>query len=415
MADNIPQASVNSELISAGLDTNNPAMTTVNFANAMTNARQSQDAQTAAVARAQQLAKQSAIDTSNQEEAQAAGVNPLLSDTMTPEEAVAYLKIILKEKGLEEDDDLIDSWAKTLPKRVNRQIVEAFASRFARETSRAGQAAKFDTSMKVSIPEGSTAEDLGLVADPNNPKFGHVPEDGMYQVLYDNQGNILKLIPGGKEAADPSLKIGQKQDQFDATRWSKLEGELSKVVQSSRGNQLSSAVYRADRALNELAQPDVLIPQVLSFIGKDLSGIFQGGVPPATGMEKEEFETAFQALNRFVQKYTGFTAMFKTDTGDQRKTLTDLVVRLRDSTLEILDAMMKGKLEGYRDIIDKDPTRWQNLLQAQMDSVKSGLTNEAKTTSSATTQFPAQKYPTNTPAASGNQPKKVVPKYEVIE
>jgi hypothetical protein len=404
------QASLNENLIALGLNTSNPQNTYSDFATQITKNQQEQAAQEQALALAKEHVAQAKNQTREEGEAAATGYNSILKDQMTPEEAIAAVKAAMAVKGLKADDAIAE-WASKLPATVNRLSVENFISHLTKESTRAGQATPFAKSDDIDIPEGVTAKELGLVADPVKPGIGHVPEDGMYQVVYDNQGILKRFIPGGKEAADPSIKLGQKQEQFDAKRWSDLEKELTKVISSNRGNQLSAAVYRADRAINEIADPETLMPQVLSFIGKDLAGIFQGGVPPVAGMEKEEFETAFQALNRFVQKYTGVTAMFRTDTGDQREKLTKLIVRLRDSTLDILQNLLESKLEGYRDIIDKDKDRWNRILADKLKAVRSGLTKQAEGATNDHTEFPGQKYPEKDGAkaapAAGDAPVKL--------
>lgn len=378
MADNTPITSVNSELISAGLNPNNPSQTYVDFANQLAKNSQEQQLQEQAIARAKELTSQAQLQTRQGAEAEEAGANPLLVDTMTPEEAKAYLNIILKEKGLSIDDASIDEWVKTLPDRVNRQIVEAFASRFAKETTRSGQPAMFQTTDKIAIPKGSTAEDLGLIEDSEDPSFGHVPEDGMYQVIYDNQGLIKKFIPGGKEPIDQSAKLSLKAGESAEKQWQKLDAAVNQFLKSTRGNQLSTAIIRSNRALNELASSDVLTPQVLSFIQKDLSGIFQGGVPPQAGMEGEDFTTTMQKVNGLISKYTGVQGFLHTDLGNQREYLLGLLSRLRESSVGMMKAMIASEAAGYQGIISADPDRWAKMTADKVTGATAGLSATAE-------------------------------------
>lgn len=414
MADFIQPTTLSSELISAGLNPNDPTNTYVDFAQKLAANRQQQDLQEQQIAHAKEIAAQSQLTTEQKSAANEAGYNPELADTMTPEEAVAYLKIVLKEKGLQQDADLIDEWAKTLPPRVNRQIVESFANRFARESTRSGQPAKFETSDAIIIPTGKVAKDLGLYADENDPTVGHVPEDGMYQVVYDNQGNIQKFIPGGKEPVDQTAKLNLKAGESAEKQWQKLDSAINTFIKSQRGNQITTALVRADRALNELANDEVLTPQILSYIQKDISGIFQGGVPPQSGMEGEDFTTTYQKLNALIQKYTGVSGYLHTDLGNQRDYLLGLLSRLRESSLGILKSMMASEASGYKQIIDASPDRWTQMISDKMGAAEAGLTatakaaTESKASPTNVTSIPGVKLPT----AGTN---KVVPKYTVEE
>lgn len=423
MAD-YPTTDLNSQLIAAGLNTSNPTQTYVSFADQMAKNQQEQALQEQAIARATELSKQSQLATRQGAQAEGAGLNPLLVDTMTPAEAVAYLRIVLKEKGLTEDQALIDEWAKTLPARVNRQVVESFASRFARETTRSGQPAQFSTDQTIVVPAGKTAADLGLddmktadgtsVADTTKSDGTHtatVPEDGMYQVLYDNQGNIQKFIPGGKEPADQSAKIALKASESAEKQWQKLDAAINSFLKSTRGNQLSTAIIRSNRALNELATDEVLTPQVLSYIQKDLSGIFQGGVPPQAGMEGEDFTTTFQKVNQFIAKYSGVQGFLHTDLGNQREYLLGLLARLRESSVGTMKAMIASEAAGYQGIITEDPDRWTKMTTDKITAATTGLsaTAEDQINKHAMSKTPTKIPGIKTGVAAG------VPKYTVEE
>lgn len=412
MADFIQPTTVSSELISAGLNPNDPTNTYVDFAQKLAANRQEQALQEQQIANATQTVAQNKLKTQQATAANAAGYNPELADTMTPEEAVAYLKIVLKEKGLQEDQALIDQWVKTLPPRVNRQIVESFANRFSRESTRSGQPAKFQTTDKIIIPANKTAADLGLDQDDENPTIGHVPEDGMYQVVYDNSGNIQKFIPGGKEPVDQTAKAAGKAAESAEKQWQKLDAAINTFIRSQRGNMLVSSIVRADRALNELATSETLTPQILDYIREDISGIFTGGVPPISGKEGTTFETAYQAVNRFIQKYTGTSGFFKTDLGNQRDYLLGLVSRLRESTIDVVKAMVESEASGYKKIISDDPDRWEQMKTAKLGTIEAGLTATAKAAAESKAS-PTQ--PTSIPGVKALKTTsgKVVPKYTV--
>jgi hypothetical protein len=262
MADN--QSSLQENLIGRGLNPNNPAGTYVDFAEAIAKNQREQKAAEEALKLAQEHVKQARMTSKNQAEADEAGLNPLLVDTMTPEEARTFLKVIMDAKGLEISQEAIDEWVTSLPARVDRNTVEAFATRFARASTRSGQPAKFEKKDRIMIPEGSTAEELGLEPDAADPKFAHVPEDGMYQVVYDNQGVIKKFIPGGKDTAvkDGGLTPGQKAADIafgrDYAEWV-AAGGLSKVV--SNLNKLKAVIENL-RTRDDISGPAIsLLPE----------------------------------------------------------------------------------------------------------------------------------------------------------
>lgn len=423
-----PETSLNSQLIAAGLNPNNPTQTYTDFATQMATNQQNQAMQEQAIARAKELAKQAQLETASKQEADQAGYNSELVNTMTPQEAAAYLKIILKEKGLSIDQAMITEWVNTLPPVVNRQVVEAFASRFAKETTRAGQASMFGDDTIIQVPNGKSAVDLGLtdMKDASGTSIddktisdgtatAHVPNAGMYQVLYDNQGVIQKFIPGGKEPVDQSGKIALKAGESAEKQWQKLDAEINRFLKSTRGNQLSTAIIRSNRALNELANSDVLTPQLLSYIQKDLSGIFQGGVPPQAGMEGEDFTTTLQKINGLISKYTGVQGYLHTDLGNQRDYLLNLLARLRESSVTMTKQMIASEAQGYQGIISENPDRWTKMAQDKIDAASAGLSATAQAATDARTMPEA---PTNIPGVktgvgASTKSKVAVPKYTV--
>jgi len=419
-----PTTNINSQLIGEGLNPNNPTGTYVDFANQLVKNQQEQAAQEQAIARATELAKQAQLQTRQGLSAEQAGYNPLLANSMTPDQAVAYVKLVVKEKGLTIDQADLDAWKATLPERVEREEVMAFANRFAKPSIRPGVAAKFTTDMDLLVPAGKSAADIGLTdmkdaegtsVDDKTVSDGtfvaHVPESGMYQADVDNTGVLQHYTPGGKEPVDQTAKNNAKSTADTERQWQKLDAAVNSVVKQGRGNQLAIAIARSDRALNELASPEVLVPQVLQYIGKDLSGIFQGGVQPVSGMEGENFETAYQQLNAFVQKYTGVSGFFKTDVGNQREFLLRLITRLRDGSLDMLEKLIAAKEAGYKAIIDADPERWQKMVNDYTAANTAGLTATAAAATKA-----AAASPNVEPIPGIKIPnKKVVPKYTVEE
>lgn len=409
----------NSALIGAGLDTSAPQDTYVDFANNIVKNQQTQAAQEAAIARAQELAKQAKLSTGEQQEAADAGYNGLLKDMSTPDEAVAYVKAALAAKGIKNADDQVDAWGKILTQNgslVPRQDIEAFANKFTKAGTREGQSEKFTTDMLIPVPNGKSAADMGLEdmvdadgksVDDKTKSDGtfraHVPEDGMYQVIRDQEtGQPVSYNLGGKEAADPQTKIDAKNAADAEHAWQKLNAAEDTFIKSARGNSITQSIGRAARALNELATNEVLTPQVLSYIQKDVSGIFQGGVPPVTGMEAEDFTTTLQKVNGLIEKYTGINGYLQTDKlGNQREYLLGLLSRLYESTTNILKAMIVSEAAAYEPIIHANPVRWQDMVNEKMATAGAGLSATAK---NAVDQRQMPTTPTAIPGVASSDP-----------
>lgn len=382
MADNT--SSLNENLIAAGLNTSNPNSTYVDFAEAVARNQQEQAAQEQALALAKERVSQAKHQTKEEGEAEAAGYNSILKDTMTPDEAVAYVKIALKAKGELDDatQTLIDEWSKTLPARVERQEVEAFLSRTSRETLKLGNAAKFETTDKLKIPAGSTAEDLGLVADKKDPTIGHVPEDGMYQVGVDNQGIVKRYVPGGKEPADPSVKLNAKMAESTEKQWQKLDKEINTAFKTRSGGlgSLSTAIFRAVRAINTITSTENITAQDLANISQDIAGIFQGGAPTVVTARDNDYSTIFTNFANEFRKYTGvlpkFSKMFGKDSGpleDTKEKLLQVLVDLRDSSIANIKTYIESEEPAFKDIIEADPERWTQMQDKKLKFIESGL------------------------------------------
>jgi hypothetical protein len=353
-----------------GLDNSNPAMTYVDFANQIAKNASTQQEQNLAVKNAQLMLQQ-------KQQAAAQGVNPETSGYLSVDEATAELKAA----GI--DANTINDFVQSLngQQMVNRASIDTIIRKKMLSTKMSVAGKSFKTTDDITIPPGVNASDIGLVPDPTKPGIGHVPNNGEYQVSVDPEsGQPMSYIALGET---PALPGAGKEGQADEKSWQKLDAEINKFIRSSRGNTLSQAVQRANRALNELGEGQPLTSQVLSFIQKDLSGIFQGGMPPVSGMESEDFTTMYQRLNQFIAKYTGIQGYLHSDLGNQRDYLVGILTRLRDSTVAMLKAAIASEASGYQTIIDATPNRWQTMVNDKLNAVTTGLSQNAQTTIAA--------------------------------
>lgn len=376
MADNIPVTSVGSELISAGLNQNNPTMTTVDFADQMAKARQEQEAQEQAIARAKELTVQAGIQTQNQQDAQAQGINPLTADYLTPEQAVATLHLILEEKGVPADKDMIQNFVDSLHgKPVNRQVVEEFANRLSGEKTRANQSAKFTTDMDLQVPKGKSAADVSLV-DMHDPEgnsvddktisdgtfTAHVANDGMYQVIYNNQGQVENYLPGGKEPADPSLKLSEKDSQFWTNQWkSRIANKINPYLASGR-TQVGVAlqtVTRCARALMTLAHTPVTKQDAMNII-LEIGFAYKGGSPDQAAILETKYETLYGDLLNWAQSKIGKAMDVLPD--DIKNHLIDRIKDLEDQSKKVVTDSVQAAQALNQDVIDHFPDQWKKFV-----------------------------------------------------
>jgi hypothetical protein len=386
MADNYNINTTQEQSFEAGgLDKNNPAMTYVDFATKMAENAMNQKRQEQMIQQAIELTKQQKLSTKQGQEAADLGVNPNLKDVFTIPEAVAYLK------AADVDEAQINAFVTAIgdQKTVSKAAVDTII----RKKEMAIKPGTPFIASEADAKNGSmvTKEGDQLVAGQSYYDTGEK----------DNDGNAI-YAHGGKEPVDQEGKLALKDQQLAQKQWIDLNKELNKFIRSSRGNALTQAAQRAVRALNELGEGQPLTAQMLSFIQKDISGIFQGGVPPISGMESEDFTNALQRINQLIAKYTGVQGYLHHDLGDQRQYLLGLLMRLRDSTNGMLKAGLASNAEGYRTIIDSNPEQWQKLVADKMTAVEAGLSENAKTTMGAMSEDKqGQLGPAMTPKATG--------------
>jgi hypothetical protein len=377
MADNYNISTTQGQANEAGgLDQSNPAMTYVDFANQIAKNANTQTEQQQAIQNAALMLKQ-------KQAASDAGINPAEKGYISKDEAMALIQAELSRQKLLSDDvkAQLQQWYNAAPQMVDQQDVKDFISRYQPKEGKSG------------VPFLATAQDAAD-ADKTDETGKPLIAGQMYSATTDADGNVT-YVRGGQEKLAAG---GDKEGQAEEKSWQKLDAEINKFIRSSRGNTLSQAVQRANRALNELGEGQPLTSQVLSFIQKDLSGIFQGGMPPVSGMDSEDFTTMLQKVNQFIGKYTGIQGYLHSDLGNQRDYLVGILGRLRDSTIAMLKSAISSEASGYQTIIDGSPDRWQQMVTDKLNAVTTGLSDNAQTTLTAHNQ-----------GKSGNNPPAMLP------
>jgi hypothetical protein len=385
MADNFNiNTTQDQSLIAGGLDPKQPVTSAWDFANSIAQLARTQQTHEQQVAEAAERIKQARLMSGQKATAAEAGYNPELINTMTKDQALASLKLINEAKGLNISDEQMKQWYDTLPDIVSRQEVEAFSTRFMGERTKTGQPAKFTTDQDIAIPEGSTAADLGLIADTENPAVGHVPADGMYQVMYDNQGNLVKVIPGGKEARDNSLALGEKDQQFWSRQFgTRIANKINPYLASSRtqvGVALASYV-RCLRALEAVTKTPISKQDAANVIA-EIGAVYKGGSPDESMLLATKYDTMYGEFQEWLQSLTGRVRNSLPE--DVRKHLVSRITDLERQSKLIIDHAISATEALNADVIEHNQDAW-NKFKDVIDRALADPNAAAKVTGMDTT------------------------------
>jgi hypothetical protein len=385
-----PTTNINENLIGAGLNTSNPQNTYVDFATQLAKNSMDQKAQEEAIANAKLMTKQAQIETAQQEAAQNAGINPLEAQYVPKAEALVLIKKILEAKGEDASADDMQQFAAVLPNMVNRADIDVFASRFMTERAHTGTGTLIKDDQPIHIPKGKSASDIGLqdahkgddheisvddTEESDGTYVGYVPQSGMYQTTTNNKGEVLNYTPGGREATDNSLAIGQKQSQFNQQQWKALETIVDGAFKTRSGGlgSLSTAVFRAVRAINTLTNANPVTKQDLANISQDIAGIYQGGAPTVVSAQENSYETLLTNLADTVRKNLGVIINPGDSIEATKNKLMETLTQLRDSASENIREFINSTEPAFRPIITAEPERWKDLVDGKMKFIESGL------------------------------------------
>jgi hypothetical protein len=340
----------------AGLESNNPAMTYVDFANQIVKNSQTQQYQ-------QQLIDQAKLAQSQRQAASDKGVNPNLKDYLSVDEAVAELKAA----GV--DDGTIQSFVQALgnQQEVSRQSVDTVIR-------------------KKQLGEKQGQAFIATDEDAKNPDMQD--ENGKpltagqsYAAQIDQtSGDVMYVRSGGEGLIAGQSKAGSKQGDLDRKDLQKLGQDLNKISQPSRGNWVSQNIGRAGRALSEIHKHPDLPAQTLAFINEEIGGIFMGGVPPQSSLEASSVENAKQAINARLNYITGNPQIFQHQDlrNSQAQYLIDLLTTLHNSTVDLANSMIDARVAAYPDLKNDRPEDVQNLVDENRKILNAGISTGAQ-------------------------------------
>lgn len=342
-----PETSLESALIGAGLNANAPARTYTDFAEQLAKNQREQAEMESNLARAKELLSQEKITTRQKTAAESAGYNPELIDTMTPDQAEATLRVILQEKGLPVDEDLITKWKATLPALIKREEIDAFASRYARETTRMGQA--FVASQADADSDKRDENNDPLVAGQT------------YAALYDNGGKVTSYIRSGQEKPDLSLKTSEKDSQFWTNQWKmRIANKVNPYLASGRtavGVAMQSYV-RCFRALETMEKKPVSKQDATNII-MEIGAVYKGGSPDQSAILETSYRTIFTDFQDWAQSWTGKVRNALPE--DVRLHLISRIEDLEAQSKKVVSDTLDAAEALNSDVIEHFPDQWKKF------------------------------------------------------
>jgi hypothetical protein len=333
-----------------------------------------QQQQEEAIKQAQQTVQANALSNSQKQAAANLGVNPNTANMVPIDAAVAEVKASADRQGLLTASlgQEIDAWGQALrdagQQMVSQVQVDAQISKYQPKasTTKAGQSATFTADQDIAIPAGKKAEDLGLVADDTNPAVGHVPDDGQYQVLYDNDGNLVKFIPGGKtpkDQTDVTAAANAKEDQKERTLMNKIldqgqpsqrtpEGQATMKIQSGLAAMVLINQMQGNLTPNQMRELATSVANLLSRGGVVAEGQIDSLVP----------NTLFGKIKDWQQWLTNEP----TGTGQQAfvKNLGDTVNREIGLSQQYLQQLYSSRLSQFSQFKSDKPDEYNADLTA---------------------------------------------------
>lgn len=368
-----PTISEQSQLIGAGLNPNAPATTYVDFATQMAKNQRDQAEMEQNLALAKQRVAQGIVTTQQMQEAQKRGVNPLLINMISRDQAKAYLDAIIEARKIKIDPKTIEAWYNTLPQMVNREDIEAFATTAAK-TPTLGSSMLATGKPGTMTKDGVSYNTMSILHNGNVvTATKRDPVDGIWIYPFMVEEATPEEKAEMQERADRAVEVKSgmqakydtQQDINTKRRWSQFQDKLNiNTVPGARAAGMASINnVRAQRALTRLQSTSVT-QQDLEIVANDLAAIFKGGVPDIESQRHQRYPTLDGEFSKIAQFILSKPIEAE---------LPEIVKRLRTITNELVDVdntVLKNHLDsvvtGYEDLIKQDPARFARMVNAQL-------------------------------------------------
>lgn len=284
---------------------------------------------------------------------------------MPKAQALAELKLVLSRQGAD-DDEITKDMAiaqDQFPEELDGQAIWRFYSALKEPKAPAAISAG-----------GSAFQATGKEKDVNGDPF---TEGTWIQEKADSEGNQV-FVHSSEPAAE--VKADTKGGAGSEKEWQKLGTAIDSMLKTRFGatGMLATTIFRADRAINTLARgPESLTSQDLSNVSTDIAAIYQGGVPSIVQTAENSYGTSLTTLLNTIRKYTGAIFHFgSSQLEDSVTKLRQVLTDMRNSAVVQLKSAIESEAPAYKELINSDPQRWQELVHAKIDFLTSGTMNK---------------------------------------
>jgi hypothetical protein len=224
---------------------------------------------------------------------------------------------------------------------------------------------------------------------PTDPKIINLSAEQIKQTLPEVEKFITHQLQREATQAGKELGISEKQSQFDSRQWERLESRANNLNAGSR-KALGVATInnmRADRLLST-SNMKVITPQVYNALVADLQGIYKGGVPDQVMMKHGDYTSIQRLAAEILQKITGKPQ--NVNTPEIKQYLLDLTRDIKAIDNKVITDNLGIQAVIFRDLIRKDPERWNDLVAAITRTTEEPATSTGHGTLGASSKAPGE-------------------------
>lgn len=206
----------------------------------------------------------------------------------------------------------------------------------------------------------------------SNPVSSAAPDNPMKDYAFNPNRLLDKKAAMFVKNPDQSLKLEEKQQQFNQREWDKLVKEVNPLTTSGR-NPLGMAMkanYNANRALSTLSNP-MVTNQEAGNVMADIASIYQNGSPTQFGMSEQAYHTLYGKIASFKQFFTGKPQDALTP--DVKNRLLNVLYDMKRTNFDVLKQNLAYTEKAKAKLIKSFPDEWKDMKETLMSDGYSGL------------------------------------------
>jgi len=235
---------------------------------------------------------------------------------------------------------------------------------------------------------------------PTDPKIAHLSAAQIEQTMPEVEKFITHQLQRDLVRSQKDLAVSEKQSQFDSRQWERLESKANNLNAGSR-KALGVASINNMRADRLLATSDmkIITPQVYNALVADLQGIYKGGVPDQVMMQHGDYQTIQRKAAEVLQQITGKPQ--NVNTPEIKQYLLDLTRDIKAIDNKVINDNLGIQAVAFRDLIRKDPERWNDLVTAINRTTEEPITATGHGTTGAASKVAAGEIPKGSGTQNG--------------